>query len=53
MVTQLPCVCVSFSVFVPGNHGGEEQTIINKLQFYGCPVNTTNMADWEKVAKRE
>mmetsp|Transcript_43288 Transcript_43288/g.105934 ORF Transcript_43288/g.105934 Transcript_43288/m.105934 type:complete len:176 (+) Transcript_43288:119-646(+) len=43
----------NLSIFIPGNMGDAEQTAINKLQFYGCPVNTTNMGDWEKVAKRE
>lgn len=35
-----------------GNFGDEEQTIIHKLQLYGCPGNKTDMGDWEKVAKK-
>jgi len=40
------------SIFVDGNFGDEEQTIIHKLQLYGCPGNKTDMGDWEKVAKK-
>ena len=42
----------NLSIFVPGNFGGDDKTIINKITLYGCPVNTTNMGDWEKVAKK-
>eukprot|EP00286_Rhodomonas_abbreviata_P029621 CAMPEP_0181315684 /NCGR_PEP_ID=MMETSP1101-20121128/15505_1 /TAXON_ID=46948 /ORGANISM="Rhodomonas abbreviata, Strain Caron Lab Isolate" /LENGTH=172 /DNA_ID=CAMNT_0023422905 /DNA_START=8 /DNA_END=526 /DNA_ORIENTATION=+ len=40
------------SIFVDGNFGDEEETVIHKLQLYGSPGNATNMGDWEKVAKK-
>uniref|UniRef100_A0A7S0YTQ9 PITH domain-containing protein n=1 Tax=Hemiselmis tepida TaxID=464990 RepID=A0A7S0YTQ9_9CRYP len=42
----------SLAIFIKGNFGDEEQTVVHKIQLYGCPVNTTNMGDWEKVAKK-
>mmetsp|Transcript_34673 Transcript_34673/g.54157 ORF Transcript_34673/g.54157 Transcript_34673/m.54157 type:complete len:173 (+) Transcript_34673:117-635(+) len=42
----------SLSIFVGSNFGSEDQTVIHKLQLYGSPVDTTNMGDWEKVAKK-
>lgn len=42
----------SVSLFFPSNHGGEDQTVIHKIQLYGAGGNSTNMGDWEKVAKK-
>jgi len=40
----------SITVFFPDNMGDEETSKIQNLVFYGKPVNTTNMRDFQRVA---
>jgi len=37
------------SVFILDNQGGEETTVLKQLQFYGTPVEATNMNDFKRI----
>merc|ERR1719235_1434368 len=40
----------SVTLFVVDNHGGEDTTAISYLEFIGTPRDTTNMAEFKRVA---
>jgi PITH domain len=40
-------------IFVKDNQGGTETTRIDHLAVYGCPLNTTNMSDFKRIAGKK
>lgn len=44
---------LSVTMFVKNNQGDEETTQIDRLGFIGCPVSTTNMNDFKRVAGKK
>lgn len=43
----------SVTMFVKNNQGDEETTQIDRLGFIGCPVTTTNMNEFKRVAGKK
>ena len=43
----------NITVFVKDNQSGDEVTQIDYLGFIGCPVSTTNMGDFKRVAGKK
>ncbi|TPP65156.1 Thiol-disulfide exchange intermediate [Fasciola gigantica] len=41
---------LSITIFVKDNQDGSDQTRIDRLRFFGNPVNTTNMQNFKRVA---
>lgn len=41
----------SLTIFVGGNFGDKDRTVIHSLKFFGCPRDLCDMKDWDKVKK--
>lgn len=37
-------------IFVKDNQGEEETTVITHIGLFGCPLDTTNMSEFKRVA---